>query len=82
MQSTALGIRKNLYLPRKLDEQATQAAKESGKTLSQFVREALANHLAAIETEKLRRELVEECKAYYEIDREIAAEWRTTEPNI
>ncbi len=72
--------RVNISVPRSLIARSSVLAKQSGLSLSALVRQLLTSWIEKTEAEKLKREIVKECEEYYEIDKRIAAEWRSSEP--
>ncbi len=49
---------------------------------SQVVRTALEEFIKKVEKEKLEKEMIEACKFYFSVDREISYEWRKSERKL
>lgn len=75
-------LRKNFYLSAELLERAEKVAREQDLHLSQIVGIALKDFVERLEREKLEAEMMEGCKAYYQEDTKIAAEWRIAETSV
>lgn len=75
-------VRKTFRLPDDMVEKAESMARELNMNLSQMVRKALNEYMKKIEEEKIEKEAIEACKFYYELDKQMAGEWRSAEAKI
>jgi hypothetical protein len=72
----------NFLFPSELNRKAIAVAKELGFSYSDLVRRALADWIERIEREKIDREIGEACREFYEIDKQLAEEWRIAESKV
>lgn len=85
MNTTALTQnhkRVNFLAPKKLIIRATELAKELNRSFSELTREALENHVAKIEQEKIDRELAEACEKSRAFNKQFSSEWAKFETRI
>ena len=75
-------VRKYFLLPQTLFERADEIGEELGLNFSELLRKALESFVNKVEKEKIDKEIAEACKFYYDIDKEMAAEWRSVEGKI
>jgi metal-responsive CopG/Arc/MetJ family transcriptional regulator len=75
-------VKKYFLLPKSLYEKADEIGEKLGMNFSQLMRTALENYVAQVEKEKINNEIAEACKFYYDIDKQIASEWRPAEGGI
>jgi metal-responsive CopG/Arc/MetJ family transcriptional regulator len=75
-------VRKYFLLSKRLYQRADGIGEELGLNFSELLRKALEDFVSKIEKEKINKEIAEACKFYYEIDKEIAADWRSVEGEI
>ncbi len=74
--------RKYFNISEALDIEANKILKDSGINFSELVRRALKLYIKNNEQERINREVAEACQFYYDIDKEIAEEWRETEGKV
>jgi predicted DNA-binding protein len=72
----------NFLFPSELNNKANAVAKELGFTYSDFVRQAVADFIERIERNKIDREIEEACKQFYDMDKQLAEEWRVAESRV
>jgi metal-responsive CopG/Arc/MetJ family transcriptional regulator len=75
-------VKKYFLLPKSLFQQAEKISNELGLNFSELLRDALENYVLQKEKEKTDKEIAEACKYYYNIDEEVASEWRAAEGKI
>lgn len=75
-------IRKNILLPKNLSIKADEISTQLGINFSELLRKALEDFVGRMEREKINKEIADACKFYYEIDKEIASEWRFVEGDL
>ncbi len=69
----------NFYLSKDIARKTNLIAKENNSTVSEIIRLALIHFIDEFEKKKMEAELIEAYKAYYDLDKKIASEWRNTE---
>jgi len=74
--------KKNFILNSDLDKKVSLFAKEVGINFSQLIRNLLVEWVEQREREKIDMEIMNACKDYYKIDKEIAENWRSIEPEV
>ena len=80
MQATRKSrTRVNLVVPSELTKKAAEVAEKNGQTVSEFVRIALARHIAALEKEALERELAEGYNANAAYYSKMSREWEAAD---
>lgn len=80
--AAAENLRKNFLLPADMVEKAESMARELNINLSQMVRAALDEYMKKIEEKKTEQEVIEACKVYYELDKQMAKDWKSAEAKI
>ena len=75
-------VKKYFLLPKPLYQRADEISSELGLNFSELLRKALENFVSQIEKERVDKEIANACKFFYEIDKEIASEWRPAEGKI
>jgi metal-responsive CopG/Arc/MetJ family transcriptional regulator len=75
-------VKKYFLLPRNLYQRADEISSELGLNFSELLRKALENFVSQIEKERVDKEIANACKFFYEIDKEIASDWRPAEGKI
>jgi antitoxin component of RelBE/YafQ-DinJ toxin-antitoxin module len=75
-------IRKNFLLSQSLFQKANDVGEKTGLNFSEVVRTALEDYIHKIERQRLEQQLIEACKFYNNIDKEIAKEWKEAEAAI
>ena len=75
-------VRKYFLLSQNLYKRADEIGDELGLNFSELLRKALEDFVNKIEKEKINKEIAEACKFYLDIDKEIAADWRSAEGEI
>ena len=79
LSATVEKTRLNLIVPSDLSQRASRYAKETGKTVSDIVRTAIAHYIAEMEAQKLERELEEGYKANWEYYSKMSKEWEAAD---
>lgn len=79
---TTQSVKKYFLLPKHLYQRADEISNELGLNFSELLRKALENFVSQIEKERVDKEIADACKFYYDIDKEIASEWRQVEGKI
>ncbi|MDR3611671.1 MAG: hypothetical protein P4L27_13965 [Ignavibacteriaceae bacterium] len=82
METLTQNVKKYFLLPQNLYQRADEVSIELGLNFSELLRNALENYVSQIEKDRINKEIAEACKFYYDIDKEIAAEWRPAEGKI
>lgn len=72
----------NFLFPADLNQKAIALADALGFTYSDFVRQAVADFVEKNEREKINREIADACIYFYETNKQIAAEWKSTETDL
>ena len=72
----------NFFFPSELNRRASKAATDLGFSYSELVRQALAEFLERIERERINREISEAAKFFYDTEKRLADEWRSSETRI
>ena len=75
-------VRKYFLLSQKLYQRADDIGEELGLNFSELLRKALEDFVGKIEKEKINKEIAEACKFYFQIDKDIAKDWRSIEGEI
>ena len=75
-------VKKYFLLPEKLYKRADEICKELGLNFSELLRKALEDFVSRLEKERIDKEIADACKYYYDMDKEIASEWRSAEGQI
>ena len=82
MEAVVENVKKYFQLPKPLFDKAEAICIELDLNFSELLRKALENFVNNLETERINKEIADACKYYYEIDKDIASEWRSTEGKI
>lgn len=72
----ASSVRVNICLPNELKEEVKKISKEQNTNFSYFVREATKEYLSRIKKEKLKKELIDQCKETAKLNLEICDEFK------
>lgn len=75
-RSAASLVKVNICLPIELKEEVKKISKEQKTNFSYFVREATREHLNRIKKEKLKKELIDQCKETAKLNLEICDEFK------
>ena len=82
MEAVVENVKKYFLLPKTLYDRADGIGEKLGLNFSELLRKALESFVSQIEKERIDKEIADACKFYYEIDQEIASEWRSAEGKI
>ena len=66
----------NICFPNKLKEEVKKISKEQKTNFSYFVREATQEYLNRIKKERLKKELIDQCKETAKLNLEICDEFK------
>ena len=80
--ATEISRKKNFFLTADLDDRVKIHIKESGLNLSQLIRDLLSRWVEEREKEKIDNEIIKACDFYYDMDKKMAAEWRSAEAEV
>lgn len=69
-------VKVNICLPIELKEEVKKISKEQKTNFSYFVREATREHLNRIKKERLKKELIDQCKETAKLNLEICDEFK------
>jgi hypothetical protein len=72
-------VRKELWIPVKLSNKVDEIKEELGLNFTEVTKLALAEFIKITEKERLEKEMIEACKFYYTLDKEIASDWSEVE---
>jgi metal-responsive CopG/Arc/MetJ family transcriptional regulator len=75
-------VRKYFSLSKNLSNKADKIGSELGLNFSDLIRTALEDFVGKVEKEKIDKEIAEACAYYFDIDQEIASDWKNAEGNI
>ena len=75
-------VRLNLAFPGHLAARVTELSREAGQSVTEWVKNALSQVVEEVEKKKLEKELIAECQMFYQIDKDLAEEWKDTETNV
>ncbi len=72
-------VRKELWIPVQLSQKVDEIREELGLNFTDMTKLALTEFIKITEREHLEKEMIEACKFYYNLDKEIASDWSEAE---
>lgn len=81
-QTNDMSRKKNFYLSADLDDKISSHIEEKGINFSQLIRDLLSEWVKQKEQKKIEKEIIDACEFYYDVDRDLADEWRSVEAEV
>jgi hypothetical protein len=75
-------IRKELWIPVQLSQKIDEIKERLGLNFTEVTKIALTEFINMTEKERLEKEMIEACKFYFAMDKEMASDWKEAETEV